>query len=298
MSQFVNNAFVQQYATNISMLLQQQGSRFRGSVTEYALEGKAASVLEQFGLVSAVKNQSRHSDTPLISTPQDKRWCYPNDYDWADLIDNQDKLRMLIDPAGPYTMAGVWALGRALDDEIVNGMFGANQAGENGSTTYNVTNTVGVTVGSTGNTGLNVAKLRAAKLILMQNEIDLDTETLYVGITAKQHDNLLNEVQAISLDYNDRPVLAEGRIRSFMGFNFIHSERIPGGLSYNGGISTGGLYYLPCWAKSGVALGIWNDVQASVDKRPDKRNSWQVYCTGTFGGTRLEEKRFVQINCA
>jgi len=298
MSQFVNNAFVQQYATNISMLLQQQGSRLRGAVTEYQLYGKAASVLEQFGLVNAVKNQSRHSDTPLISTPQDKRWCYPQDYDWADLIDQQDKLRLLVDPSGPYTMAGVWALGRAQDDEIINGMFGANQAGENGSTTYNVTQTVAATVGSTGNTGLNVAKLRAAKLLIMQSEIDLDTEQLFVGITAKQHDNLLNEVQAISLDYNDKPVLVEGRIRSFMGFNFIHTERIPGGLSYNGSINTGGLYYVPCWAKSGVALGMWNDVQAAVDKRPDKRNSWQVYVTGTFGGTRLEEKRFVQINCA
>jgi hypothetical protein len=29
------------------------------------------------------------SDTPLISTPQDRRWCFPNDFDWADLIDRQ-----------------------------------------------------------------------------------------------------------------------------------------------------------------------------------------------------------------
>lgn len=300
MSQFVNTAFVQQYATNISMLLQQQGSRLRSSVTEHSLVGKAASILEQFGLVSPVKNQGRHTDTPLISTPQDKRWVYPTDYDWADLIDNQDRLRMLIDPAGPYTQAGMMALGRAMDDEIINGMFGTNNTGENGSTGVAVPagQIVAATVGSTGNTGLNVAKLRAAKKLLMQAEVDIDNDMLYCGITATQHDNLLNEVQAISLDYTDRPVLVEGRIRSFMGFNFIHTERIPGGLSYQGPIATGGLYYVPIWCKSGVALGMWNDVQASVDRRPDKRNSWQVYVTGTFGGTRLEEKRFVQVNCA
>jgi len=300
MSQFVTTAFVQQYSTNIMMLLQQQGSRLRQAVTEYSFQGKAASVAEQFGQVSPVKNQGRHSDTPLISTPQDKRWVYPNDYDWADLIDSQDRLRMLIDPAGPYTMGGVWSMGRAMDDEIINGMFGSNNTGENGTTAVTVPSgqIVAATVGATSNTGLNVAKLRAAKKLLMQAEVDLDTEQLFVGITATQHDNLLNEVQAISLDYTDRPVLVEGRIRSFMGFNFIHTERIPGGPSYAGSISTGGLYYVPCWAKSGVALGMWNDVQASVDKRPDKRNSWQVYVTGTFGGTRLEEKRFVQINCA
>ena len=129
-------------------------------------------------------------------------------------------------------------------------------------------------------------------------EVDIDNDQLFVAITAQQHDNLLNEVQAISLDYTDRPVLVEGRIRSFMGFNFIHSERIPGGPSYAGSVNTGGLYYVPCWAKSGLALGMWNDVQASVDKRPDKRNSWQVYVTATVGACRTEEKRCVQINCA
>lgn len=299
MSNFVNAAFVQQYSTNIAMLLQQQGSRLRACVTENTFHGKAASMVEQFGAVSPVKNQGRHSDTPLISTPQDKRWIYPTDYDWADLIDNQDRLRMLIDPAGPYTMGGVWAMGRAMDDEIINGIFGSNQTGENGTTTVALPagQIVAATVGSTGNTGLNVAKLRAAKKLLMAAELDLDTEQLFCGITATQHDNLLNEVQAINLDYTDKPVLVEGRIRSFMGFNFVHTERIPGGASYQGSIATGGAYFVPCWAKSGVALGVWNDVQADVAKRPDKRNSWQVYVTGTFGGARIEEKRVVQINC-
>lgn len=300
MSQFVTTAFVQQYSTNIAMLLQQQGSRLRGAVMEHGFVGKAATVVEQFGAVTPVKNLARHSDTPLISTPQDRRWVYPTDYDWADLIDSQDKLRMLIDPTGPYTQAGVMAMGRAMDDEIINGFFGTNNTGENGTTavTFPSGQIVAANVGASANTGLNVAKLRAAKKLLMRAEVDIDNDQLFVAITAQQHDNLLNEVQAISLDYTDRPVLVEGRIRSFMGFNFIHSERIPGGPSYAGSISTGGLYYVPCWAKSGLALGMWNDVQASVDKRPDKRNSWQVYVTATVGACRTEEKRCVQINCA
>ncbi|MFI5269563.1 MAG: phage capsid protein, partial [Chloroflexota bacterium] len=91
----ITTAFVQQYGTNVAMLLQQEGSRFRGAVQEYALHGKAAEVLEQFGQVTATKNNARYSDTPLIETPQDRRWCYPNDYDIADLIDNQDRLRLI-----------------------------------------------------------------------------------------------------------------------------------------------------------------------------------------------------------
>lgn len=311
MSYNVSTAFVQQYSTNVQMLLQQQGSRLRNTVQNYKYQGKAASIAEQFGSVAPVRNQSRHSDTPLISTPQDKRWMYPNDYDWADLIDNQDKLRMLIDPTGPYTMAGAWAMGRAIDDEIISGIFNSNNTGENGTTgtgllsAYNSgSQAVAANVGASSNTGLNIAKLRRAKQILLASEVDVDNDQLFMAITAKQHDDLLNEAQAISLDYNNTPVLVNGKISSFMGFNFIHSERIPGGASFNTainpavtGYTTGSQWMVPFWAKSGVALGMWNDITTSVDKRADKRNSYQVYVTGTFGGARLEEKRVGYITC-
>jgi hypothetical protein len=46
-----------------------------------------------------------------------------------------------------------------------------------------------------------------------------------------------------------------------------------------------------------LVLGLWNDVKANVFPRPDKRNSTQVYVTGTFGGARTEERRCVIINC-
>lgn len=317
MSFNVSTAFVQQYATNVQMLLQQQGSRLRDAVVSMKFQGKAASMAEQFGSVSPVRNQSRHSDTPLISTPQDKRWIYPNDYDWADLIDNQDKLRMLIDPTSSYAMAGAWAMGRAIDDEIIAGFFGSNNTGENGTSATGTlyafnsnSQSVAATVGASSATGLNIAKLRAAKRVLMAAEVDVDNDPLFCVISAKQHDDLLNEAQAISLDYNTKPVLVDGKITAFMGFNFIHSERIPGGGSFNASINTGistgstdGTYttgsrfMLPVFAKSGMALGVWNDITTSIDRRADKRNSYQVYVTGTFGGARMEEKKCVIINC-
>lgn len=318
MSFQVSTAFVQQYATNVQMLLQQQGSRLRDAVQSMMFQGKAASMAEQFGSVSPVRNQSRHSDTPLISTPQDKRWIYPNDYDWADLIDNQDKLRMLIDPTSSYAMAGAWAMGRAMDDEIIAGFFGSNNTGENGTSAtgtlyaYNSNSqSVAATVGASAATGLNIAKLRAAKRILMAAEVDVDNDPLYCVISSRQHDDLLNEAQAINLDYNTKPVLVDGRITSFMGFNFINSERIPGGSGFNtaintgiatgssdGTYTTGSRFMVPVFAKSGMALGVWNDITTSIDRRADKRNSYQVYVTGTFGGARMEEKKCVLINCA
>jgi len=293
MSFNVTTHFVQQYTTNVQMLLQQKGSKLRTTVSTGSYTGKAAKAVEQIGPVNAQKRTIRHADTPLISTPADARWVFPNDYEWADLIDDQDKLRMLIDPQSAYAQNGAYALGRAMDDEIVNSFFGTSKTGENGSTDTvfaTASQTVLQGVGSTGATGLNIAKLREAKRILMANEVDIDNEQLFVVITAQQHDDLLNEAQAISLDYNTRPVLVDGKITAFMGFNFVHCERLPvDGDSYR---------RVPAYAKSGVHLGMWNDINTQISMRDDKGYATQVYVKGTFGATRTEEKKVVEIKCA
>jgi subtilisin family serine protease len=293
MSFNVTTHFVQQYTTNVQMLLQQKGSKLRNTVSVGSYTGKAAKAVEQIGPVNAQKRTIRHADTPLISTPADARWVFPNDYEWADLIDDQDKLRMLIDPQSAYAQNGAYALGRAMDDEIVTAFFGTSKTGENGSTDTafaTATQEVGQAVGSTGATGLNIAKLREAKRILMANEVDIDNEQLFVVITAQQHDDLLNEAQAISLDYNTRPVLVDGKITAFMGFNFVHCERLPvDGSSYR---------RVPAYAKSGVHLGMWNDINTQISMRDDKGYATQVYVKGTFGATRTEEKKVVEIKCA
>jgi len=292
MSFEISTAFVQDYKNTVDFLLQQKGSKLREAVTMDTYTGKAGKAVEQIGAVTAQKKTSRHSDTPLISTPHDARWVFPEDYEWADLIDNQDKLRMIIDPTSPYAINGAMSLGRSQDDEIISAFFGTNKTGENGttSTTFPAGNQVAVTVGAGSATGMNIAKLRAGKKILMANEVDLDSDQLFVAITAEQHDDLLGEAQAVSLDYNDKPVLVDGRITSFMGFNFINIER----LDVNGSSQR----RCPMWAKSGMHLGMWDDISAEVTPRADKSYATQVYVSGTFGATRLEEGKVVEVICA
>lgn len=293
MSFEVNVAFIQDYKNTIALLLQQKDSRFRMAVTEDSYVGKAGKAVEQLGAVNAQKRTTRHSDMPLISTPHDARWVFPVDYEWADLIDAQDKLRMIIDPTSAYAINGSNAIRRAMDDEVIAAFFGASLTGENGttSTTFPAGNQVAATVGAGAATGMNVAKLRAAKKILMANEVDVDDDPLFCGLSAEQHDDLLAETQAINLDYTDRPVLVDGRIKSFMGFNFIQSER----LAINGSSQRRN----PVWAKSGMHLGIWGDLEVDVSRRTDKSGRpWQPYVSSTVGATRLEEGKVVEIICA
>jgi hypothetical protein len=274
------------YKSTVEHLLQQRGSKFRSTVMEDSYNGKAGAAVNQIGAVNAQLKTTRHSDTPLIETPHDKRWVYPSDYEWADLIDDQDKLRIIADPTSPYAINGAMALGRAMDDVIISAATGTAKTGEDGtvSTAFPSAQTAGTTAG-----GLTIAKLREAMQLLIAAEVDVDNEELYCAIGAQQHDDLLGQTQAVSLDFTTKPVLVDGRIKSFMGFNFIDSQR----LALSGTDRTA-----VCWAKSGLHLGLWNDINARITERDDKSYSTQVYLKATFGATRVEEKKVVAITCS
>ncbi len=288
MSFEVTTAFVQQYTTNVGLLLQQRGSKLRDYVTVGSYTGKAAKAVEQIGAVTAQPRVNRHADTPLISTPHDARWVFPTDYEWADLVDDQDKLRMLIDPTSPYAINGAYALGRAMDGLIISAALGTAKTGENGTTnTAFATATQQVAVGTSG---LTVAKLRSAREILLSNDVDVEVDPLFIAVTAKQLDDLLGTTEVTSSDYNTVKALVQGQIDTFLGFKFIHTELL--------GVNGSNNRRVIAWAKSGLHLGMWNDVNTRIDQRSDKSYATQVYVKGTFGATRTEEKKVVEILCA
>lgn len=274
------------YKSTVDLLLQQRGSKLRSTVMTDSYKGKSGVPVNQIGAVNAQKRTNRHGDTPLIETPHDRRWVYPQDYEWADLIDDQDKIRTIADPTSPYAINGAMAMGRSIDDEIIGAFFGTSKTGEDGGTSTAFPASQQVTASATG---LTLDKLREAKKILMAAEVDIDNEMLFCGISAEQHDDLLNITQTTSLDYNTKPVLVDGKITSFMGFNFIHTEKF--------GVDGSSNRLLPVWAKSGMHLGVWNDITTRITERDDKSYSTQVYVKGTFGATRVEEKKIVQIAC-
>lgn len=284
--------FAQQYATNIELLLQTKGSRLRQYATFGTYKGKAASPVDQLGAVEMQEVITRFGPMGRVDAPFDRRWIYPKDWDLPQLIDTFDKLRMLTDINGIYTQNAVNAAGRKMDLLLLSALHGDAKTGTDGSTTIALPTTqkVAINFGAAANTGLTVAKLREARRILMAADIDLDMDPMFAAVTAADHDNLLGEAQVISMDYNnyqDRPVLKEGKIERILGINLIHTEQV---------ISAGGVGYVPVWVKSGLHLGIWNDVTTDISQRKDLQGiPWQIYVYMTMGATRLEEKRTVEI---
>lgn len=284
--------YVQQYSTNIQLLLQQQGSKLRNAVSVGSYVGKAASPVDQIGKIEMQAVSGRFNTMGRVDAPTDRRWVYPSDFDLPQLIDSFDKLRLITDPKSSYVQNAVMAAGRQFDRLICSAFTGTAKTGENGgtNTSFNSNNEVDVAVGG-ANSRLNVAKLREVKRLMMANHVDFDMEEAYVGITAQDHDSLLGEIQITNADYNGgQAVLRDGKIMEFMGFKFIHCELIETVLAGTNEVT------LPVWVKSGMHLGLWNDITNTVSQRHDLQSEpWQLYTIMTAGATRLEENKVYAI---
>ena len=282
MSSQITTAFVQQYSNNVQMLSQQKGSLLRGSVDTESVVGKNA-FFDQVGVATAVKRTTRHGDTPQIDTPHARRRVSLVDYEYADLIDNQDKVRTLIDPTSSYAQAAAFALGRAQDDEIIAAISGDAFTGETGSTTTALPSAQKIT--ESGTDGLTIAKLRNAKEIMDSASVDPSIPR-YIVVGPKQISDLLGTTQVTSSDFNTVKALANGEVNTFLGFNFIVSNRLSIGSSKR---------LCLAYAMDGVKMAIGQDLMTRIDERADKGYSTQIYVCQSIGATRMEEEKIVTI---
>ena len=280
MSVDITRAFVEEYAANVFILSQQKYSRFEMCVeTDSGIIGASKNV-ERIGVTTAQLKSVRHADTPITDIPHSRRVLPLADYEHAALIDDLDKVKMLIDPQSPYVMAGVMAMNRAKDDVIIAALTGSAGIQDGGSTALPSAQKIAVNA-----TSLTMVKLRAAKQLFDEAEVDEDEER-YMAVSADQLNALLALTEVTSSDYNTVKALVEGKVDTFMGFNFVRSERLN---------KVGNDRFCPAWAKSGLRLGIGSDVKSRVDERPDKSYATQVYGSMSIGAVRMEEKQVIEI---
>ena len=282
MSSQITTAFVQQYSNNVQMLSQQKGSLLRGSVDSESIVGKNA-FFDQVGTATADKRVSRHSDTPQIDTPHSRRRVSMVDYEYADLIDNQDKIRTLIDPTSSYALAAAYAIGRAMDDEIISAVSGTAFTGETGSVSTALPSSQKIT--ESGTDGLTIAKLRSAKEKFDSASVDPSIPR-FIVVGPKQISDLLGTTQVTSSDFNTVKALANGEISTFLGFNFITSNRLSIGSNKR---------LCLAYAQDGIKLALGQDLMTRIDERADKGYSQQVYVCASMGATRMEEDKVVTI---
>ena len=285
MSSQITTAFVNQYSSNIQMLSQQMGSLLRGAVDVESVNGEKA-FFDQVGSAAAVLRTTRHADTPLIDTPHSRRMVTMSDYEYADLIDDQDKVRLLVDPTSTYARAAAAAMGRAMDDVIIAAAIGTAKTGKDGSTSTALPSAQKVVHGSAS---LTIAKLLSAKEILDEGSVDPSIPR-YIVCAPKQITSLLGTTQVTSSDFNTVKALAQGQMDTFSGFKFIVSNRL--------GLDANSHRQVFAFAGDGLKLAMGKEPTARIDERSDKSYATQVYYCQTIGATRMEEAKVVEIACS
>ena len=295
MSANLYQLFTTQFSTNLELKLQQTGSKLRGKVREGMHVGKQASPINQLGAVQLRAPAGRFAPLARQDADTTRRWVFPQDGELPQLIDSFDELRTIVDPKSAYSTNAANAVGRAWDDCLIAAATGSAQIGTDANglstETFDTTNhQIASTFGSSAASGLTVAKMIEAKRILRHYHVDIESDPITLVIGSQQESDLLNQVQVVSTEYNDRPVLVDGRVTRFLGFDIVVLER----LSVSSNVRNSFAF-----AKSGLYLGIWRDMINRVSIREDLSGQpYQVYTSATYGATRTQPGKVISILCS
>ena len=272
----IDAAFVEAFKSNVIHLCQQKPSRLRSTVDSMTVKAEIANV-ERIGSKEAVEKTTRHTETPILDVPHSRRRFPMQDMQWADLIDEEDEIRMLISPKSAYAQAGAWAMNRAYDNIIIAALGGNSTDGDGTSVALPSSQKLS----SSG--GLTLEGVIAAKELLDANEVDPDNR--FMVVNSKAMSDMLGTTEVSSSDFNSVKALVQGSFDTWLGFRWIQTELLPADTLY-------------AYHKSGMRLGIGRDVSTRIDKRPDVSYATQVYLAFTAGATRVEEEKVVEISVA
>jgi hypothetical protein len=289
--------FTAQYATNLELLLQQKGSLLRPFVSEGYHVGKMASPINQIAPIQAKSPAGRFAPKQRTDSQFVRRWVFPIEKEIDQLIDGFDELQTIVDPKSGYTTNAAYAIGRSYDDEILaaatRAAFTGVDAGGLVSESFSTANfQIVVNFNAGANTGLTIDKMIETKRILRHYHNDVDMEELVMVIGSQQEADLLRQVEVVSTEFNDRPVLTDGRIKKFLGFNIVVMERVPQ-------TTVGSVRGCLAWVKSGMYLGVWQDMVNRISiANWLSSEPWDLYTKAMFGGTRTQPGKVIQVLCA
>lgn len=312
MSFEITVAFVEQYRANILLLSQQKMSRLRATCQEETVVGRTF-YGERIGATAGSDIEERHGNTPLVSTPHSRRRGSMVDWDIADLVDDLDKVKMLIDPTSTYVQNFIAAANRRIDKHIYDALGGTAAAGQSGGTTINnydadecrlvrsdgVVETAGSDNTAATATALTIAKLLTCKQLLDEGDIDPERQRYFV-YNPYNSAQLLNTTEVKSDDYNTVKALAHGKVDTFMAFKFImlqnYVDATKGHLQDSPNETADEAVDCYAWAQDAVKLGVGKDITTRISERVDKRYAIQPYVKMSFGAVRVEGPAVVEIS--
>lgn len=272
-------AFVNSYRSNVTMLYQQKASVLRDVGRVEAPTGEAH-FFERLAPHDMLQRTARHSEQDVQDADHTRRMVIMNEWYTNQYIDKEDKLRMLIDPQGPYTMNASAAAGRKIDSVVYSAIRGNAYSGHAGATPVALPSGQKI---AHGGAGLTKAKVLEAHRKLTFSEVPQDGR--YFIYNAFGLEDLLNVTEVTSADYSGVKALTTGELGAFMGFKWI---------VYNFAAESSVYYSVACH-RDAVGIVIPMEPTIEIDRLPTKHYLTQVYLELSLGATRILEEGVVEI---
>lgn len=274
--------FTIQWGDELNHLAQQMKSLLEDTVTIKSGVVGERTTIQQVGPKTLRRVTARHE--PQVPTDPDlrRRWVTLFPYSDATLFDTQDQMKTLLQPKNAFNQSLIMGAKRLYDDLIIEAASATAYTGKDGTTTQALTQTI-----AHGSVGLTQAKIREANRTFETNNIDPDEPKVLV-IGPKDHEDLLKLTEVTSLDFNNKPVLVEGRVKAWMGYQIIVSNRLSTASSVTKCLA---------YVKSGMGLALGMAPKLEISKRNDiKLSPWQAECSFFGGASRLEETKLIEIS--
>ena len=320
----IETSFVQRYAQDVQLDLQQSESRLRNIVSVKPDCSGLVEFMDKIGKVSAEKVTSRFADSPILPVKHSRRKVSSQGFDWGTAVEDWDMRRMNYDVIRPYATNAAMAMNRKMDELIIEAAFGTHYGSSDGDMTattghawddlagsgtasknktetgfdvkaagHRIADTFHYDTTVTTTDVLSPDKLLRARRRLQEQEVETYDQSgvpnLFIICSAKQIEAMLQNAKVQSTDFNDIHALVTGKVNYFAGFQFIRYEGLP--------LNSSGKERVLAMHPNALGLCIWADVTARIDELPNKRFLPYVYYKMDMGATRLDEKLMVEIQC-
>jgi hypothetical protein len=334
--QQITEALKEQFAKNIGLVMQQEGSKLRKFVTN---ESQDTEVIH-FETMHGYEAKARFKDgdgyhangtadkleTLEFRTPKiTRRQATAQAYYWEAAMDRNDKLNLLTDPTSKFPKMAGFAMGRKQDQLIINSFGASVNGGRTGQDVifFDIANNVvplGCRLADGTNAlhdndlsnvvdaqknakpetirkgGLTVDKLLKAHQILKKQTFGTN-EKFYLVCSSYQIGNLLRDSQVVSHDYNNVKALVTGEVSTFAGFNFIITEML-GGIRPADGNNTFSIRDCYAFTESSIRFGtVAGSIERQIDQLIQYHYAPSLYYSESFGATRTDEGLVVCIKC-
>ena len=153
--QQITEGLKEQFAQNIQLVIQQEGSILSKCVTKGAqdtdiisFESMSAHEVEKrrkipeaegsmFGVYAKGQDEDILSKVRFRTPSISRRYLTASAYHWNETMDSSDKVNLLSDPASHFPRMAGWAMGRAQDRVIINAFAAPVRSGRSGNKLIN-----------------------------------------------------------------------------------------------------------------------------------------------------------------